>query len=181
MLRLWPGERRPRAADVAAPLYDAAVRQARDPAFFRAGRVPDTVEGRFEVIALHVYLLVRRLSGEDGDAALSQAVFDAFFKDMDAALREIGVGDLVVGKKIKKMGEAFYGRAKAYGDALDAGDDAALGEALMRNLLVDAGAKGDAADVAPLAAYVRAAVEALSAQALTALMDGAPAFPSPPA
>ncbi len=182
MLKLWPSAGKPRASDVAAPLYEAAVRQARDPAFYGSGRVPDTVEGRFECIALHVYLLVRRLSGDNGDATLAQALFDAFFQDMDAALREIGVGDLVVGKKIKKMGEAFYGRAKAYGDALQVDDEAVLRRAIARNLLVDAGLDDDAPGVAALAEYVRAADRALADQPLTAFTSApSPAFPPAPA
>lgn len=186
MLNILRRSKKPRAADRAAALYAAAVRQARAPAFYGADRAPDSVEGRVEGILLHVFLLVRRLSGPDGEPELAQALFDAFFDDMDAALREIGVGDLVVGKKIKKMGEAFYGRAKAYGEAIESKDDAALREAVARNLLLeaapDAACVGPAQSAARLAAYVRAADAALGAQAVAALVgDAAPAFPPPPA
>ncbi len=179
------GKRRPRARDIMRPLYDAAVRQARAPGFYGPRRAPDTVEGRFEMILLHIYLLVRRLRAEPDagpqSTELAQALFDVFFDDMDAALREIGVGDLVVGKKVKKMGEAFYGRAQAYEDAFAAAAPDAMAEAVRRNLLVDV--DEPPADVlAALSAYVRASDERLSRQSLDALLSGAaPDFAAPPA
>lgn len=117
-------------------LYGAAVAAARDPALYAGLAVPDTTAGRFEMIALHAALLIRRLRGfatAEGDA-LGQAVFDAMFADMDVTLREMGVGDLSVGKKVKSLWEGFHGRAEAYGAALDAEDAAALTAALARNV-----------------------------------------------
>jgi cytochrome b pre-mRNA-processing protein 3 len=97
--------------------------------------VPDTVDGRFDMVSLHVYLVVRRLGqlAEPGPE-LAQAVFDAMFSDMDVDLREDGVGDLSVGRRNRAMWEAFHGRAAACRTALAAADDAALEEALLRNV-----------------------------------------------
>ena len=95
----------------AAGLYGAVVAQARQVVFYRDLGVPDTVDGRFELIVLHMVLLLRRLNreGDDG-AALRQALFDVLLDDMDRSLREMGVGDLGVGRRVKAMGKAFYGR-----------------------------------------------------------------------
>ncbi|MEL7030495.1 MAG: ubiquinol-cytochrome C chaperone family protein, partial [Pseudomonadota bacterium] len=102
---------RPSASKRAAEaLYAATVAQARTPAFFERLGAPDTVEGRFDVLVLHVHLLLRRLRGE-GEAASSvgQLLFDVMFKDMDASLREMGVGDLVISKRMQKLVSALYG------------------------------------------------------------------------
>ncbi|MCF8468669.1 MAG: hypothetical protein K9G33_14810 [Sneathiella sp.] len=159
----------------AAALYDGIVRQARQPAFYEAAGVPDTVDGRFEMISLHAFLVMRHLKGR-GEAArkLSQALFDSMFADMDQSLREIGVGDLSVGKRIKQMAKAFYGRIAAYETALDGGAET-LEQALTRDLY------GTLDTVAPdavvrLAAYVRAADQALGAQGLETLMEGKAEF-----
>lgn len=117
-------------------LYTAAVGAARDPALYMALGAPDTLEGRFDLVCLHVGLLIRRLRLDPDPAGkdLAQAVFDAMFSDMDLNLREMGVGDMGIGKRVKRMWEAFHGRAVAYEAALEAGDEAALAEALLRNL-----------------------------------------------
>lgn len=116
-------------------LYGSAVSAARDPSLYTAFGVPDTLDGRFDMIALHVVLLIRRLQAlPDPGRAVAQAVFDAMFNDMDRSLREMGVGDLSVGKKVKKMWTALHGRAQAYGAALDCADSLALNEALVRNV-----------------------------------------------
>lgn len=129
---------RPSQTEPADALYGAAVARAREPAFYRDLSVPDTVEGRFEMICLHVYLILRRLKHGSGvsahDGALGQAVFDVMFADMDRSLREMGVGDLGVGRRVKTMAEAFYGRIRAYDDGL-AGGEPALARALARNVL----------------------------------------------
>ncbi len=173
MLRRLTERRRARreAGARARRLYAAAAARARAPGFYRAG-VPDSFDGRFDLLMLHVFLIVRRLrrDGAEG-AALAQAVFDAAFDDMDRTLREMGVGDLGVPRRIKAMGRAFYGRAAAYDAALDSPDDAALRAALGRNL---AGG-GDAPRA--LADYVRAAEARLAG---AALMEGAVEFPPPP-
>ena len=116
-------------------LYTAAVRAARDPYYYTALAVPDTMDGRFDMIGLYTFLLIDRLhrEGETGKA-LAQAVFDAMFLDMDHTLRELGIGDITVGRKNKAMWEALNGRRQAYEDAVAAGDADALAEALGRNV-----------------------------------------------
>lgn len=129
--------RRTRPSEYA--LYGAIVAQARQPAFYAALSVPDTVDGRFDMMILHAVLVFRRLQGEGKEAAVaSQAVFDLFFRDMDASLREMGISDNRVPKKVRKMAEAFYGRANAYGEALDAGNAEDLAAALGRNIFTEA-------------------------------------------
>jgi cytochrome b pre-mRNA-processing protein 3 len=116
-------------------LYCAAVAAAREPALYATVGVPDSVDGRFDLIGLHVFLLIRRLTRlPDPGAALAQAVFDAMFSDMDRNLREMGVSDLAVGKRVRAMWEAFHGRAQAYDAALDANDSNALAAAIGRNV-----------------------------------------------
>jgi cytochrome b pre-mRNA-processing protein 3 len=126
--------RRGRHEQAGYELYGDAVAAARDPHLYAALGVPDTLDGRFDLVGLHVFLVIRRVQRLDGGRDLAQAVFDAMFHDMDVNLREMGVGDLSVGKKVKVMWEAFNGRAIAYGAALDAGDQAALAAALVRNV-----------------------------------------------
>lgn len=162
----------------AASLYGAAVAQARAPSFYTALGVPDSLDGRFELILLHVHLLCRRL-GRDGaeGAALAQALFDAMFRDMDRNLREMGVSDPSLPRRIRAMVQAYYGRAKAYDAALAAAGAAgvrALAEALARNVY-NLGADAAPAGLARLAAYVRDAAAALDAQ--TGLLRGAAVFP----
>ena len=112
----------PRASVAAGrALYPLLIEQARNPLFYTEGRVPDTTEGRFEIYTLHLALLVRRLRGEgDVAAEVCQTLFDTFLSGLDDGLRQMGVGDLSVGKKMRKLGEAIYGRLKAYDDALKA-------------------------------------------------------------
>ncbi|MBV9250528.1 MAG: ubiquinol-cytochrome C chaperone [Acetobacteraceae bacterium] len=116
-------------------LYTAAVGAARDPFLYRSLGVPDTIDGRFDLIGLHAFLLIQRLQHEQQPGpALAQAVFDAMFSDMDINLREMGVGDLSVGRKVRAMWEAFHGRARAYAAAMEAHDPAALEAAIARNV-----------------------------------------------
>lgn len=157
-------------------LYGACVRTARDPVFFTVMAVPDTLDGRFDLVSFFAALLIRRLQREGrGGAALAQAVFDAMFADMDVNLREMGVGDLVVGKRVRAMWEAFHGRALAYAAALDAGDGVALTAALARNVWRGA-APADAA--VRLARYARAVAADLDAQAAAGLLAGEVVFPA---
>lgn len=157
-------------------LYDAVLEAARRPALYGPNGAPDTVDGRFDLIVLHAILLMRRLrdAGEPGKR-LAQLVFDIMFDDMDAALREMGTGDLSVGKRIKAMGEAFYGRAKVYEAALSAGDEAALAEAIARNMFdadPEAGPKA-----AAFAGYAMKSALQLANQSPDALIEGeAPQF-----
>ena len=116
-------------------LYTAAVGAARDPYIFETLGVPDTLDGRFDVIGLYVFLVVHRLHAASKEGKdLAQAVFDAMFSDMDINLREIGVGDMTVGKRVRAMWEAFNGRSAAYAAALDSGDVMALSGAVARNV-----------------------------------------------
>ena len=126
---------RSRFDDVSHDLYDAIVAQARQPAFYTHFAVPDSVDGRFDLVVLHAILTMRRLRrcGAEGEARV-QKLFDLMFADFDRALREMGVGDLRVGKRIKQMAGAFYGRASTYGAALDGAETGDLGDALRRNL-----------------------------------------------
>jgi cytochrome b pre-mRNA-processing protein 3 len=155
-------------------LYGAAVAAAREPYLYESLGVPDTLDGRFDLIALHAFLLVNRLqaSPEPGPA-LAQAVFDAMFSDMDMNLREIGVSDLSVGKRVRAMWEAFHGRAKAYTAAMQSGDQSGLEAALARNVWRGAAPEGAAAALARL---VFAQVECLAVQTLTTLAAGEARF-----
>ena len=116
-------------------LYTAAVKASRDPYFFQTLGVPDTLDGRFDMVGLYVFLVVHRLhaASEEGKQ-LAQAVFDAMFSDMDINLREIGISDMTVGKKVRAMWEAFNGRSAAYGAAVQADDPEALATAIARNV-----------------------------------------------
>ncbi len=168
-----------RAASRAAieRLYAAIVAQSRQEAFYTELGVADTLEGRFEMVVLHTFLLCHRLKDGDGEEkAMSQEVFDAFVADMDATLRELGVGDLSVPKKMKKIGAAFYGRAAAYDAALASPDHGALATALARNILE---AEPDARAAPAFAAYVRRAAAALAATPFAAIAGGDVAFPLP--
>ncbi|MCJ8141611.1 ubiquinol-cytochrome C chaperone [Ancylobacter sp. A5.8] len=139
-------------------LYGAIVAHSRDPGFYIDFEVPDTIEGRFEMIVLHAFLLFHRLKDEDeGRRELGQRVFDAFCADMDANLREMGVGDLTVPKKMKRVAESFYGRVGVYDEALATADEAVLAQALLRNVY------GSDAERAPQATALAACVRQRSA------------------
>jgi cytochrome b pre-mRNA-processing protein 3 len=172
--------RDPQATTITA-LYGAIVAQARNPVFYLGFGAPDTPEGRFDMIVLHLALVCRRLGRaagpERGPAqAVSQAVFDLFCRDMDHNLREMGVSDLGVPKKMQKLAEAFYGRLDVYDRALAAAGDGELAAALGRNVL----GEGAPAAAAPrLAAYVRMAADRLDACAISDLGDGKVDFPDP--
>ncbi len=167
------------ADDSAYLLYRNLVDQARSPQFYLNVGVPDTLDGRFDMIVLHMVVVIERLSAIGAPAkALSQKLFDVMFDDMDQALREIGVGDLSVGKKVKTMARAFYGRLGAYDEAFQDGSDEALIAALKRNVFPEV-------DVAPerleaLAAYLQSAREKLKAMEFETLSAGRVEFPAPP-
>ncbi|MBM3504817.1 MAG: ubiquinol-cytochrome C chaperone [Alphaproteobacteria bacterium] len=175
LLGLWKA---PRLAGPAAALYEAVVRQARQPAFYAECGVADTLDGRFDMIVLHAVLVIARLQPHAGlPRELAQALFDHLFTDMDHSLREIGAGDMGIAPRIKKMARAFYGRAQAYQEGLAQGD-AALSEALLRNLFrgEDPGAPRRTA----LTAYVRREHDALSRQSLDRFLAGEVQFGPPP-
>lgn len=159
-----------RAADT---LYRAVVDQAREPRFFSLLHVPDSLDGRFETLTLHVFLVAQRLKSEGSDtaASLSRALLEAFVTDMDRSLREMGAADLGVGRRVKAMAEGLYGRIKAYEAALGESGDVGLEAALRRNLYGTLGMP-PLQDVAAVARYVRRQHEALAAQPLAELLAG---------
>jgi cytochrome b pre-mRNA-processing protein 3 len=128
---------RPSSSATIEAVYGMIVAQARSPEFYRGYGVPDTVTGRFDMIVLHVVLVLRRLRGLSASAnlpPLGQQIFDRFCQDMDDNFREMGVGDLAVPKEMKRVAEAFYGRAAVYEAALGDDDGAGLARALARNV-----------------------------------------------
>lgn len=157
-------------------LYGAIVAQARTPAFYLDFGVPDTVEGRFDLLVLHMHLANARLveAGEAG-VALGQEVLDRFFEDMDASLREIGIGDLKVPKKMRTLAEAYLGRSASYSAAIKTHDTAALAQAVARNILGHG--EGADANANALAAYALQVSGDLQAQATETLLSGEIAFP----
>src|SRR4051794_16277806 len=183
---LWPFNhfRKPRQAPrgTIEAIYGMIVTQAREPIFYRDLGVPDTVNGRFDLLLLHLWLLLRRLRAVEGAAQntaqgateLSQALFDRFCEDMDDNLREMGIGDQTVPKRMKAFGEAFYGRVQAYDQAMEAGGEA-LAAAICKNILNGAGMD----QAQRLAAYARAAEADLARTGEAALL--AASFKFPPA
>ena len=143
-------------------LYTASVAAARAPYFYEELGVPDTLDGRFDLVGLHAAILIRRLrSLPPPGVAVAQAVFDAMFSDIDMNLRELGAGDVTISRNMRAMWEAFHGRATAYEAALSAPEPAALEAALARNIW-----RGGSAPAAPrLAEIVRG---------LVAQLDGVP-------
>ena len=157
--------------------YRSVVQQARRPKFFTELGVPDTLDGRFELICLHAFVYLHRLKNEAAPAAaLGQRFFDTMFADFDRSLREIGTGDLSVGRQVKRMAEAFYGRVRAYEEGVE-GDDTKLRAALARNLYGTA--DPTSTQLGRLASYLRRETASLAAQPLAALLAGAPVFELP--
>jgi cytochrome b pre-mRNA-processing protein 3 len=143
-------------------LYALAVAQARNPAFYTRLGVADRIDARFELYTLHVLLMVLRLRDENTAQGqeTAQALFDVYVSALDHALREEGVGDISVGKKMRKLGEALYGRMTAYEQPLRNGDASALSEALARNVYGAAPAE----HAGEMARYALAARAGLAAQ-----------------
>ena len=195
---IFPVFRRgPRIRNIHA-LYGMIVTQARSAVFYTDYGVPDTVQGRFELIVLHLVLLLNRLEGGDrpgtdgendgypspssaagsAGSTLGQRLFDVFCRDLDDNLREMGVGDMAVPRTMRRFGEAFYGRQAAYRAALAAADARELENALARNIFETAGADAKAER---LARYVRAAALQLDTEEENSLVAGKVVFPSPEA
>ncbi len=165
--------RDPRRTTIAT-LYKRIATASRAPGLYAALGIPDTVEGRFEALSLHMILVLRALRGLPAPAdEVGKDLTDAFFRDMDASLREMGVGDTVVPKRMKKIAASFYGRAQAYDQPLNARDENGLAQALGRN------AYGSDAPAAPLARYALAADRGLGSLSLEALLETGPVFPMP--
>ena len=155
-------------------IYGMIVTQAREPLFYQDLGVPDTVNGRFDLLVLHLWLVLRRLRAVEGAAGLSQALFDRFCNDMDANLREMGVGDLIVPKRMQAFGEAFYGRVAAYDLALSLGEEP-LAQALCKNILNGQ----DIVKARRLAIYAETAIAGLAGFDDATLLDATWKFPSP--
>ena len=172
----------------AQSLYDAIVAQSRLPVFYRDHCVPDTVTGRFEMIVLHMFLVLERLQAEPGDAAepaqrLAQALNEAFMANLDDAMREMGVADVRVGQRMHQAAGAFFGRLMAYRKAItapEAGSPDPLAAAIARNILVEV-SDGAAVAARALALYTRTAATGLERQPGTDLMAGMVRFPTPAA
>jgi len=164
------------ARNAGARLYAATVAQAREPAIYAELGAPDTPDGRFEVYTLHVLLALARLQGEGAPAAhVSQALFDAYLSGLDHGLRELAVGDLAVGKTMRKLGEAFYGRAQALAKAVASPDPGEL-EALLRRTVRG---EDSQADVGRLAKYVLRAKAVLGETPIERLLGGEISWPAP--
>ena len=163
------------------PAYTAIMALARQPDHYGDGGVPDSFDGRFDMLAAHVHMVLRRLRSE-GVARddIGQALFDIFFRDMDQAMREAGVGDLGVGKKIRKMAQAYYGRAAAYDEALgkaapvkpSAKAKTALADVLQRNLYPDTPEAADVEKLKALASYLLALENELADVTLGDILAG---------
>ncbi|MDN2564948.1 ubiquinol-cytochrome C chaperone [Aquibium sp. A9E412] len=158
-------------------IYGQIVAAARQPALYARWQVPDTPLGRFEMMSAHMIVFLHRMRGETGAAAeLAQAVTDTFFTDVDHSLRELGIGDLSVPKRMKKLARMFYGRAEAYGTAIDRDAPDELAAALRRNVRPDAETWPEADD---LARHLIAAVAALGLTPLDTLLSGRLPLPAP--
>jgi cytochrome b pre-mRNA-processing protein 3 len=175
---IWPFDhfRKPRLPPrgTIEAIYGMIVTQAREPLFYRDLGVPDTVDGRFDLLIMHLWMVLRRLKAIEDGSELAQALFDHFCDDMDANLREMGVGDLTVPKRMQAFGQAFYGRAAAYDLALGAGGEA-LAQALRKNILNGQGL-GQARQ---LALYAEAAIATLARQDEATLRNASWKFPLP--
>lgn len=172
---IWPRRRERAARSRGRELCDSAVRQGRAPALYARLGAPDTVEGRFELLTLHIILLIDVLRDLGVEAApSSQALFDAYVRDLDGALREMGVGDLTVGKRMRSLGQAFYGRAAAWRAAFKALPDRDEIELLVHRTIL---AGDEIASPAGLADYAIGCREALAGQG-RGLLEGA-AWPDP--
>ena len=159
----------------AEQLYKQIVEQSRRPEFYVEGGVVDSVDGRFDLIALHVFFVLHRLKEANAGASpIAQRLFDVFFQNMDEGLREMGVGDLSVGSKIRKMAEAFYGRVAAYEDGLKSDQPEHLAEALRRNLYRASDVSHSTLSL--MEKYVRRQTINLSRQKLDSLAAGGVTF-----
>ncbi len=158
-------------------LYSEIVAAARQTALYSDWNVPDTPLGRFEMLCVHMFLFLHRLQNEGGVSRdVAQVLTDEFFSDVEHSLRELGIGDLGVPKRMKKLARMFYGRAAAYSGALERNKRALLAAALARNIRPDSSSWPEAD---ALAEYVIAANALLFTQPVDALLAGRIYFPEP--
>ena len=162
--------------DISAALYGVIVAQSRTPSLYTDLAVPDTIEGRFEMVVMHLALVLRRVwQGDDAARVAGQATFDVFCREMDDALRALGVKDTSVGKRMRKLAEAYYGRAAAYDEAFAAGRPEALAAVVGRTVYGD-----EAAVAAPaLADYMTAINRTLAATPVPRVLAGGIEWPVP--
>jgi cytochrome b pre-mRNA-processing protein 3 len=166
---------RSRVGETAAGFYGSIVAQARTPAFYAAGGVPDNMEGRFGLIGVHMFLVLERirLEGEKGNE-IGRALLEAFMTDMDDNMREIGIGDTVVPRRVKKAAAALREHLEAYRAAFAQVDDAQLTELLARYVYLE----GGAGEPAHLAGYMRRAARRLGDQPWADVGSGKLSFPT---
>jgi len=167
--------RSPRESTIDA-LYGTIVAQARHPIFYTEYAVPDTLDGRFEMVVLHQALTARRLVREPRTQPLGTPLFDRFCRDLDHNLREMGVGDLSVPRRMQSFAEAYFGRARSYDRALTAGDRSDATAALARNVF---GRATPCAGATRLAHYMEVAACALDELDASTLCQGTLQFPDP--
>lgn len=169
--------RRAQERQTIAGLYAALAAQARMPVFYADIGVPDTVDGRFDMLVLHVWMVMHRLDAEPDTGQVKQDLFDAMFGHLDLTVREMGAQDLGVGRRIKKMAEGFHGRAASFREAWLSGDATRLRETLARNVFGKATPAPEA--LVRLARYVGASIDQLSVRSRAELMTGQVAWPTP--
>jgi cytochrome b pre-mRNA-processing protein 3 len=173
---IFPLFRRSQGPATISALYGMIVAQARSPVFYREYGVSDTVDGRFELLLLHVVLVLRRL-GTGSEREVGQQVFDLFCQDMDRNLREMGIGDLKVPAEMRRIGEAYYGRSKAYEAALASGDEGALNAVIARNVF--GAPEHEPPGAARFGTYIKRALDELAGQDAADLQRGHVSFPQP--
>ena len=162
--------RRSSTSEPARQLYQTIVGHARRPEFYLKAGVPDSLDGRFDMIALHAFFVMYHLKHDPGEGqALSQALFDVMFAQIDQGLRQAGAGDFGIGKRVKVMVSAYYGRVRAYERGVTA-EDAVLEDALRRNLY--RAAEPDPETLTLMVDYVRRQTKAVAAQSVADLLAG---------
>jgi cytochrome b pre-mRNA-processing protein 3 len=161
---IWPF-RRSRVDEDADRLLAAVRAASRQAAMFGAGRIPDTLQGRFEAVALHASLALFRLRVDEGASDLAQTFTDKLFREFDAGLREEGVGDTSVSKRMHKLAGDFYGRVQAYSAAIESGDRVALAAAFERNIGLAPTFAG------PLVAHAFAAAERQASEPFSSMFE----------
>jgi cytochrome b pre-mRNA-processing protein 3 len=171
-------KKKDRKQTAAFELYTAMVTQSRQPDFYAKLGVPDTIEGRFDLILVHAFILFRRLKADDGDRDLAQRIFDVMFADLDQNMREMGIGDVGILKRIRKMSESYHGRIVAYEEGVQSGA-AELAAALDRNLFADRKVSNE--QLMAMVGYIHDALTSLENQTILQMQNGAVHFPDVPA